>query len=353
MVTEQIKETALQLGFELVGVGPAGRVRHADRFKAWLGEGRHGEMDWLARRTERRLDPREVVPGAKSVIMVGWHYYVEDPPAALWDDPLRGRIARYAWGPDYHDELLPKLMELAAFIRTLKTGDAQARAYVDTGPLLERTWAAEAGLGFVGKNTLLIQPERGSLLFLGGIITDLPLAYDAPAGEEGARQGQGTCGQCRRCLTICPTHAFPAPYILDSRRCISYLTIELKGDIPEALRPKMGNWIYGCDACQEVCPWVKRYSRPSPDRFLSFDPDRFAPDLCALITLDDAGFRKRYKGTPIQRTKRRGLLRNAAVALGNSGRKEAIPYLKRALNDPEPLIRAHVEWALRRLELSE
>ena len=349
--SERIKEKAVELGFELVGIAPAGEARHASGFRRWLDQGYAGAMTWLGRNAARRTDPRQVVPGARSVIMVGCSYYIENPPASLWNDPMRGRMARYAWGQDYHDVLLPRLLALQQFVKAeSQPKGSQCRAYVDTGPLLERTWAAEAGLGFIGKNTLLIHPAHGSYLFLGGIITDQELTYDAPATKEGAMLGKGGCGACQRCLNICPTHAFPAAYVLDSTRCISYLTIELKTTIPVDLRGLMGNWVYGCDACQEVCPWVRRYSEPVAERFLAFDPHRFAPDLLELMTLDNDGFRARYKGTPIQRTKRRGLLRNAAVALGNAGQREALPVLRRALTDPEPLIGEHAAWAITQIE---
>jgi epoxyqueuosine reductase len=201
-------------------------------------------------------------------------------------------------------------------------------------------------LGFVGKNTLLITPRYGSLVLLGEILLDRALPPTGPASDDAPGE-TGTCGACRRCLDSCPTHAFPAAYILDSTRCISYLTIEHKGGIPEALRPKMGNWIYGCDACQTVCPWVRRFSRPPRAApYAALDADRAAPSLVELIGLDAAGFAARFKGTPMKRTKRRGVLRNVAVALGNSGRAEAQPALERALTDPEPLVAEHARWAL-------
>lgn len=343
-VGNRIREQAVALGFDVVGIAPAGPVPWSEAFEEWLAARHHADMRWLAKNRGRRTDPRRVVPDARSVILVGFSYYVEDPPASIWDDPLRGRVARYAWGTDYHQELLPRLLELKAFIEREGTGTPQCRAYVDTGPLMERSWAAEAGLGFIGKNTLLISPNYGSYLLLGGIITDLELEADEPV------LGTGTCGECRRCLGTCPSHAFPAPYILDSNRCISYLTIELKTSIPEKMRPLMGTWIFGCDACQEVCPWVRQCACPSERRFLAFDAERFAPDLLELMTLDEAGFRQRYKGTPILRAKRRGLLRNAAVALGNSGRKEALPALRQAAQDHEPLVREHAEWAISVIE---
>ena len=348
-----IRERALELGFDCVGIAPAGEAPHASDLRRWLAAGHQADMAWMERNEPRRIHPGAIVSGARSIIMAGFNYALEDPPPALREDPLRGRIARYAWGADYHHLLLPRLMTLAEFIRQKASGNAKTRAYVDTGPLLEKPWAATAGLGFVGRNTLLIHPEKGSYLFLGGIITDVALEYDEPAANAGATQGKGTCGNCRRCLDVCPTHAFPAAYILDSNRCISYLTIELKGAIPPELRSRMGNWIYGCDACQEICPWVRRFSQPAPHRFLEFDASLHAPDLMELMTLDDAAFNQRYKGTPIKRAKRRGLLRNAAVALGNAADPAALPVLRRALQDPEPLIRDHAAWAIERIECGQ
>jgi len=336
-----IRDHALQLGFDVVGFAPAQRAPRATDYFNWLEQRRHGEMAWLARDPERRADPQRVLPGARAMVMVGLSYYIADPPDELWNDPMRGRIARYAWGRDYHDVVLPMLRELERFIESDLGRAAVSRAYVDTGPVLEREHAARAGLGFIGKNTLLINPRMGSYLFLGEILTDLEMESDAPQPEP-----VGTCGSCRRCQDICPTHAFPAPYILDSRLCISYLTIELKSAIPVELRPLMKNWIYGCDECQTVCPWVKQYAQPGAKQFLAFDPDRFAPRLIDLMQLDDAGLRDRYGDTPIVRTKRRGLLRNAAVALGNAGDVSALPVLEKALADPEPLIREHAQWAI-------
>lgn len=341
---ESIRNQALHLGFDVVGFAPAQRAPRAADYFNWLEQGRHGDMAWLARDPERRADPQRVLPGSRSMVIAGLSYFVADPPGELWNDPLRGRIARYAWGRDYHDVVLPMLKELALFIEKDLGRAVASRAYVDTGPVLERDHAARAGMGFIGKNSLLIHPKMGSYLFLGEILTDLDLEFDAPATEP-----VGTCGSCRRCQDICPTHAFPAPYILDSRLCISYLTIELKAAIPVELRPLMKNWIYGCDECQAVCPWVKQYAQPGAQRFLAFDPDRFAPRLTDLMQLDDAGFRDRYGDTPIVRTKRRGLLRNAAVALGNARDASALPALEKALADSEPLIRDHARWAMDRI----
>jgi epoxyqueuosine reductase len=277
---------------------------------------------------------------------------------------------------DYHDLMTPRLRQLAEFITRQTRRAVQSRVYVDTGPILERDFAAQAGLGFIGKNTCLINPRMGSFLFLGEILLDLELDYDPPAIDAGAaielevkprpishRRNKsalatsqsgtrrlGTCGACTRCLETCPTHAFPAPYVLDSHRCISYLTIELRGPIPVELRPLMGNWIFGCDVCQSVCPWPRRFAQPTRLDFLNFDPEYAAPKLLDLIGLRDDEFRTRFRRTPLWRAKRRGLLRNVAVALGNWGNPRAIPALQRALDDPEPLIREHAAWALAQIQ---
>ncbi len=360
-LTQRIKEKAYALGFDLIGLAPAERAPHAEAFERWLAQGHAAGMVWLSRQPERRADPRLVLPGARSVVVVGLSYFTLNLPPEIWADPSRGRIARYAWGLDYHDIMLPRLRELGDFVEKEAGQTVNRRAYVDTGPLLERDFAAQAGLGFIGKNSLLISPRLGSYLFLGEILVDVDLEYDIPApspplgGIEGGLNSRntnrlGTCGACTRCLTICPTHAFPAPYILNSRRCISYLTIELKGAIPLELRPLLGNWIFGCDACQEICPWVRRYSRPTRESFLNADPDKVAPRLVELMGLDEAAFRARFKGTPILRTKRRGLLRNVAVALGNWASPEALSALQAVRQKPEPLIREHVEWAIRQIK---
>lgn len=375
-LTEDIKEKAYGLGFDLIGAAPAARSPHAEAYASWVDAGYAAAMGYMTRDLARRQDPRQVLSGARSVVVVGLSYFVADPPPELWDDPARGRIARYAWGADYHEVMTPRLRRLADFIARLSRRDVNHRVYVDTGPVLERDFAAQAGLGFVGKNTCLISPWMGSYLFLGEILVDLELEYDEPAADSGAsiparssrrpvaggdrqrlaREGRdvpttgarrvGTCGACTRCLAACPTDAFPAPYILDSNRCISYLTIELKGSIPPQLRPLMGNWIFGCDVCQSVCPWPRRFAQPTRADFLRFDPEGAIPRLLDLITLSDDGFRARFRRTPLWRAKRRGLLRNVAVALGNWGDPQAIPALRRALDDPEPLIREHAAWAL-------
>ena len=333
-LTALIKEKAHDLGFDLIGVAPAERAPHAEAFHRWLTRGYQAGMSWLARNPGRRADPRLVLADAQSVIVVGLSYFALNPPDDLWRDPSRGRIARYAWGADYHELMLPRLRELADFVER-ETGQAiNRRAYTDTGPVLERDFAARAGLGFIGKNTMLIRPGLGSYLFLGEILVDITLEHDSESGQiftpTPLPQPRGTCGACTRCLDICPTHAFPAPYILNSNRCISYLTIELKEAIPPELRPLLGNWIFGCDACQEICPWVRRYAQPPRSPLFHYDSERVAPKLVDLISLDEAGFRARFAGTPVSRAKRRGLLRNVAVALGNWGQPEALPALRQA-----------------------
>ncbi len=293
----------------------------------------------------RRQDVRHFMPEARSVVVVGLSHYTFDLPDEIKRDPSRGLIARYAWGLDYHDVMTPRLRELLAFIRAEARREIQARVYVDTGPVLERDFAERAGLGFTGKNTCLIHPRMGSWLFLGEIILDLELDHDAPVTSIG-------CGSCTRCLTVCPTDAFVAPYVLDARRCISYLTIELKGNIPRELRPLLGNRIFGCDDCQDVCPWPRRFARPTTEQaFYPVGIDRAAPRLLDLIGLTPEQFRARFKGTPIMRARQRGLLRNVAVALGNWGDETAVPALSNTLNDGEPLVRAHAAWALGQIDI--
>ncbi|HEY1017087.1 MAG TPA: tRNA epoxyqueuosine(34) reductase QueG, partial [Herpetosiphonaceae bacterium] len=309
---ERLKAEAQRLGFNLVGVTPAAPSPRLDAYFRWLDAGMHAEMGYLARpdRTARRRDLGVILPGARSLVMVGLNYHTLALPPALAADPGRGRIASYAWGVDYHDLMAPRLEQLADWLRSASGGAIRHRVYVDTGAILERSHGQQAGLGFIGKNTLLINPRRGSYFFLGEIITDLGFdAYDQPRRET-------MCGSCARCQSACPTAAFPEPYVLDARRCISYLTIENKGWIDPALRPLLGNWIMGCDICQEVCPFQRFAIQSLESAFFPVDPDRAAPPLLDLLLLDEAGFAARFGGSPVSRLKRERLLRNACVAAG-------------------------------------
>ena len=339
---QYIADEAQRLGFDLVGFTSPAPPETLEGYHSWLVNGYHGEMAYLARAdaTAKRTDLSLVQPGVQSVVTVGANYHTVTLPADLRDDPSRGVFASYAWGDDYHEWFASRLHRLAEFVRELCGEPIANRAYADTGPILERDLAVRGGLGFVGKNTNLIHPQIGSWLFLG----ELLLAVELPAAKpEPAR---GTCGDCTRCLDACPTGALVAPYVLDARRCISYLTIELKGAIPRELRPLLGNRIFGCDICQEVCPWNRRYSQPTREPAFQPRTDALAPHLLGLFALDAADFRSRYRTSPVLRAKRRGLLRNAAVALGNWGDRAAIATLSRALGDDEPLVRGHAAWAL-------
>jgi epoxyqueuosine reductase len=306
-LTQRIKDQALALGFDLVGVAPLMPSDYGDFYERWLAQGYAGEMAYLARpdAIAKRRDLRLLMPEARSVVVVGLYYYqgtVEVPAGGL-----RGRVARYAWGDDYHELVWGRLDALAAFIEAEVGHAVGHRRYADTGPLLERELATRAGLGWFGKNTMLIHPRLGSWLFLGELLLDLPLAPDRPfAGDR--------CGTCTRCIEACPTRCILPGRTLDASRCISYLTIEFRGEhIPVALRRQMGDWVFGCDICQEVCPW-NRFARPSAEPAFRPRPGMPAPELAELLALDEEGFRRRFEGSPIQRAGLSGLQRNAAVA---------------------------------------
>ncbi len=294
-------------------------------------------MTYMQRNRDKRANPALLVPGARSVICLGMAY---PPPVEAPDSGLHGRLSAFARGSDYHVSVKAKLRELWAYIGQIAPVPPTGRYYVDTGPVLERELAQRAGLGWCGKNTCLISRTTGSYVFLGEIITDLELEYDPPASNR--------CGSCTRCLDACPTGALVAPHVLDARRCIAYLTIESRDAIPRDLRPLMDNWVFGCDACQQVCPWNHRArgARGVPGEPVSQD----TRDLRQVLALDPDGFSQCFRGSPVKRARRSGLLRNAAVALGNSGDRRALPVLVRALEqDPEPLVRSHAAWALGRL----
>jgi len=335
---------ATGLGFDLCRVARCDAPPHAGEFRQWLAEGNAGEMSWLERNKERRTDPAQVLPGARSVIVLGMNYFQGDagngapPPGDGIQDgeQRRGVVARYAWGDDYHGIIEARMKELDAWLAGM--GGAQ-KCYVDTGPVLERDFAALAGVGWHGKSTMLISQELGTWFFLAEILTTLELAPDATAKDR--------CGTCTRCITACPTGAIDAPHHLDARRCISYLTIELKGAIPLELRPLMGDRIYGCDDCLAACPW-NRFARASHEMaFAAREGTRMT--LVDLLGLTAEDFRRVFKHSPIKRVKRRGLLRNVCVALGNTGTREDVPALERAARDEEPLVREHAEWALGRI----
>jgi epoxyqueuosine reductase len=335
-LTFALKEHAHRLGFARSGACPAVAPTGVAHLANWLAAGHAGEMAWLSDRAAAYADPGKVLDGVRSILMLATVYRTSEPTLTA---PGQGRISRYAWGADYHDLLHDRLHRLADEHRRLVPG-ARVRGVVDTAPLLEREFAALAGLGWVGKHTLLLDRELGSWFFLAALLTDQELAYDAPTETDH-------CGTCRACLDACPTDAFVEPYVLDARRCISYLTIEHRSAVPIELRPGLGDWLLGCDICQEVCPWNRRAPTTLEPAFhptTSSDP----MDLISLFELDEAAFRRRFRDTPLWRPKRRGLLRNAALLLGNTPTATALPALVRGLHDEESLIRGACAWALGR-----
>jgi epoxyqueuosine reductase len=335
---KRLADSALRLGFALVGFAPLRRLSNREAFfRQWLADGRAGEMEWLGRQPERRFDPRTLDKRLRGVISLAYPYAAPAPPVFNWRSELRGRIAVYALGADYHDVVLKKARLIADMLEA-EAPETIARVYVDTGPVFEREWAVEARLGWFGRNTNLINRHHGSYFFLAEIFTNIE--FDGPLSPY-----RDHCGTCRRCLDFCPTDALADGFKLEPRLCISYLTIEHRGAIPKPLRPQLGNWIFGCDICQEVCPWNGDAARGAVTNA------DLAPSLPLLMKLDDEGFRQRFGRTAIKRTKRRGLLRNAAVALGNSRNPAAVPILADTLkNEPEPLVRAHAAWALGRFD---
>lgn len=336
-IETRLRAQAFGLGFDLAGITTLGPPDSVRQFDAWLAGGFAGDMSYLGGSSaELRRDSRRPSPGMRSALVVGLNYGGTQP---------RGPIARYARGGDYHDVMRAKLIELGEWLAGATAAERviRTRPYVDTGPVLERDLARRAGLGWFGKNSNLINPRLGSFFFIGALFTDLDLAPDVPFEAD-------RCGSCTRCLDACPTQAFVAPRVLDATRCISYLTIELKGAVPVALRPAIGDLLYGCDICQDVCPWNVRFSRDVTEPALAPHPDRVTPDAAELLQLDQVQWRERFGGTAMSRAKRRGLARNAAVALGNRNDPGAIPALRAARqDDPEPLVREHAEWALEQL----
>jgi epoxyqueuosine reductase len=351
-LTTRLKQQTRRLGFSLVGVASIEPSDHLDFYKRWVGEGKHGEMAYLAREDSvgRRSDLRGTLPAVRSAVVVADEYFQADP-AGVPNDPARAVVARYARGQDYHDTIKGRLTELLRWVEASSAVPVEGRVYVDTGPILEREMAARAGIGWFGKNTMLIHPKRGSYFFLGLLLLDLELDADAPFQEDH-------CGTCRSCLDACPTGALlgrdasGAP-VMDATRCISYLTIEHRSPIPTELRSLMGNRVYGCDICQEVCPWNERFAHPTEEESYRVKAGLDGPTLVALaeelLGLNDDEFRARFRGSPVKRAKRAGLLRNVCIALGNWGAGEAVPVLERALTDEEALVRGHAAWALGRV----
>lgn len=347
-LTHALKQEATRLGFNRIGITPAHPSPTLNAYLAWIESQHNGEMGYLARpdRIARRQDLSVILSQVRSLIVVALDYSTLQPSADLLNDPTRGRISNYAWGVDYHELMTPRLEQLAGWLRAqLPTDEAmQWRVYVDTGPILERSHAQQAGLGFIGKNTMLIHPRAGSHFFLGEILTTFAFDdYDNPQRET-------MCGNCTRCLNACPTHAFPQPYVLDARKCISYLTIELKNTIPANLRPHIGRWVYGCDVCQQICPWNRFAVQTLETDFCPATPDQIAPPLMGLLTLTDESFAERFAQSPILRIGRARLVRNACVAAGNSGRGEFLEILGRlAHGDESVLVREHATWAIQQL----
>jgi epoxyqueuosine reductase len=337
-----LRAKARALGFEACRVAAAAAPAQArERLAAWLAEGAHGDMEWMADAFERRVDPTALMREAKSVVILGLNYGPDGDPLAALKRPEAGAISVYARHRDYHDVLKGKLKELAAFlVAAARPEQADAKVFVDTAPLLEKPLAAQAGLGWQGKHTNLVSRDFGSWLFLGAILTDLDLPPDPPEADH--------CGQCRACLDACPTNAFPAPYQLDARRCISYLTIEHKGPIPRELRSALGNRIYGCDDCIAVCPWNK-FARAGREAKLTARADLDAPPLAALARLDDTSFRALFAGGPIKRVGRDRFVRNVMIAIGNSNDPRLAAAAAERLNDKAPLVRGAAIWALARL----
>ncbi|MAI90165.1 tRNA epoxyqueuosine(34) reductase QueG [Ponticaulis sp.] len=340
--SEEARAHALSVGFDVCHVTSVEEGWAAsDRLRSFVEAGFHGDMQWMEDTLERRVHPQAMWSGAKSAIVVGVNYGPDHNPLGILEQTDRAAISVYAKGKDYHDLLKKRLKQLARdFVAA--TG-CEVKVFVDTAPLMEKPLAAKSGLGWQGKHTNLVSREFGSWLFLGVMLTEAELSPDEP--------GEDKCGSCRACLDICPTNAFPGPYQLDARKCISYLTIEHDGPIPLDLREPMGNRIYGCDDCLAVCPWNK-FAQLSSEAKFAAGVMTDAPALSELLALDDEAFREAYRGSPIKRIKRRRFLRNVLIATGNSGDTSLIPTVKNLLSDEEPLVRGMAVWALSRLDLA-
>ena len=332
----KLVDLAREIGFDSCRVAACGAPAHANEFDEWLRDGSHGEMHYMERGAEKRRDPQKVLAGARSVIVVALNYFNETGNR-IADTGKKGRIARYALGDDYHEVMWPKLDKIDMFLRGF---GGEQKCYVDTGPILERDYAAAAGIGWHGKSTMLIDAKLGTWFFLGEILTTLDLPPDAPQTNR--------CGTCERCITACPTGAITAPHKLDARRCISYLTIEHKTSIPLELRPLIGDRIYGCDDCLEACPW-NRFAKVSRESAFAARRSTTGMALRDYLDLSEESFRALFRNSPIKRIKRRGFLRNVCVALGNVGDESDLPALKWAASDSESLIAEHAAWAIEQI----
>jgi epoxyqueuosine reductase len=334
----EINNKARALGFDLTGVAPAGPFRETEFYSTWLEKGYAGKMDYLERQKLAKLQPQSVLSGVKSVIVCAMNYNTRQPLTRY--DRLRAWVSRYAWGEDYHEVLQEKLKLLAEWIQ--ETSSHKTKAYVDTGPLLERVYAKYAGVGWFGKNTCIINQRAGSWLFLGCILTDLEIEYDIPAPDR--------CGTCTRCIDACPTLAIVEPYVLDSRKCIAYTTIELRGEIPAAEREGIGHHLFGCDICQDVCPWNRKAPHSDNSAFHP-KPGLFWPEIDKLLDLDEDEWRRLIRGTSMKRAKVKGLLRNLMVVAGNSGVRNFLQKVEKFLNHEDEHVRKHAQWAAEKLRM--
>ena len=339
-LTRRIKKRAHLLGFDSVGIAPAS-ANPGDYLQFWLAQQYHGEMAYLERNSEKRMDSTKVLDGVRSIVSLSLNYF--HPHELPYQQPQLGVISRYASGDDYHDVLQERLSRLLDYIVQL-VPEVEAKVYVDTGPVMDKHWAVRSGIGWLGKHTNVLSQGSGSWFFLGEILLNLELEYDAP--------GEDCCGSCTLCIEACPTHAIVEPYVLDGRRCISYLTIELSEDIPEEFRGPMSNLIFGCDICQDVCPWNGEVPQSTVQEFEPRECNQ-VPDLRELARLSPEDFRKQYRGSPIKRSKWRGFIRNVAVAMGNSGDPEMVPDLEYLLDSEDSMIRRHALWALKKIGTTE
>jgi epoxyqueuosine reductase len=352
-IAQAAKRAALEAGFDLAGIAPVFRedLPELGAFIEWVDKGRAGEMKYLESRTEtgelRRASATNAAPWVRSMVVCALNYSADKPYSVEASDPERGWISRYAWGTkDYHDALLPRLRQVEAAIQKISAERGlpfETRSYVDTGPILERVYARHAGIGWIGKNTCIIHQKMGSWLFLGVILTSLELPADSPAADR--------CGSCTRCIDACPTHAIVAPGKLDARLCIAYLTIEKRDTVAEELRPAIGHHVFGCDICQDVCPWNNKAGNAPPTSLPEFQPQEqlYHPDLRWLAQMDEETYRRTFRGSPVKRAKYSGIRRNVAIAMGNSGNKAFLADLQNMAAGPDPVVAEHAEWAIKKL----